>query len=58
MGQNIIAIVGSYRRGGITDQTVQEILKAVRDRGGQTEIVDLRDTPIEFCTNCRRCTQN
>lgn len=58
MGKNVIAIVGSYRRGGITDQSVQEILKAVRDRDGRVEIVDLRDTPIEFCTNCRRCTQN
>jgi multimeric flavodoxin WrbA len=57
MGKTVIAINGSYRRGGITDQTVEEILRAVRDNGGQAETIDLRDVPLEFCTNCRSCTQ-
>lgn len=57
MVKTVIAINGSYRRGGITDQTVEEILRAVRDRGGQAETIQLLDVPLEFCTNCRACTQ-
>jgi len=56
-GKQVIVINGSYRRGGITDQTVEEILRAVRDGGGQAETIDLLDVPLEFCTNCRSCTQ-
>ncbi len=55
---NVVAISGSYRRGRITDQLVAEILRAVTDRGGRTEWIHLLGRKIEFCTNCRNCTQN
>jgi len=57
MGKKILAIVGTYRKGGITDSAVDEILSAAKENGGQTEKIYLLDKHIEFCTNCRKCTQ-
>lgn len=53
----ITAIVGSYRRGGTIDRVVDEILAAAREAGAQTEKILLIDRRVEFCTNCRACTQ-
>jgi len=53
----ILAINGSYRDDGITDQTVKALAQALEAAGGEVEIILLRDYPIEFCTNCRGCTQ-
>jgi len=53
----ITAIVGSYRKGGVIDQVVEELLASARDEGAETTAVYLADTSIEFCTNCRVCTQ-
>lgn len=57
MGKRILAIVGSYRRNGVIDLAVQEILAACRDDGADVETVNLIDRKIEFCTNCRSCMQ-
>lgn len=57
MTKKIVAITGSYRRGGITAQAVAEVAAAARSAGAEVEIVDLLDRHIEFCTNCRACTQ-
>ena len=53
----VLAINGSYRDDGITDQTVNALLHAVQAAGAEVELVLLRDYPIEFCLNCRECTQ-
>lgn len=53
----ILAINGSYRDQGITDQTVEIMLQVLHSAGADAEQVKLRDYPIEFCTNCRQCTQ-
>ena len=53
----ILAINGSYRDDGITDQAVAVALEALRDEGVAAELVNLREYPIEFCLNCRECTQ-
>ncbi|ACH37660.1 hypothetical protein Gbem_0632 [Citrifermentans bemidjiense Bem] len=53
----VVAIVGSYRKGGMIDQVVDEILAAAAREGGEVEKLYLLDTQIEFCTNCRLCTQ-
>lgn len=53
----ILAINGSYRNGGITDQAVTALAQAVEAAGAKVEIILLRDYPIEFCLNCRACTQ-
>lgn len=54
----ITAIVGSYRKGGVVDQVVDEILAAATAAGAEATKLYLLDTHIEFCTNCRLCTQD
>jgi len=53
----VLAINGSYRDDGITDQSVGALAQVVEAGGGDVEIILLRDYPIEFCLNCRVCTQ-
>ena len=53
----ILAINGSYRDDGITDQIVETMAQAVTATGNEIETIQLRDYPIEFCLNCRECTQ-
>jgi len=53
----ILAINGSYRDGGITDQAVHKIVQDLVAAGAEVEILLLREYPIEFCLNCRECTQ-
>lgn len=55
--KKILAINGSYRDDGITDQAVNKILSAAKAFGAEVELILLRDYPIEFCLNCRECTQ-
>jgi multimeric flavodoxin WrbA len=57
MGKKIVAIVGSYRKDGIIDSAIDEILRASAEKGAETEKIYLIDRHIEFCTNCRKCTQ-
>lgn len=57
MTKKTVAIMGTYRRGCVTEQTVDAILGAIGKRGGQSEKVVLLDEKIEFCRNCRTCTQ-
>ncbi len=58
MYKKIVAIEGSYRRGCITEQMVDAILAAAAKRGAETEKIVLLDKGIEFCRNCRTCTQD
>lgn len=53
----ITAIVGTYRKGGIIDSAVDEILSSAREHGAETTKIYLIDKHIEFCTNCRACAQ-
>lgn len=53
----LLAITGSYREGGITDQAVAIAVETARRAGADAEIVDLKNEPIEFCRNCRQCMQ-
>lgn len=53
----LLAINGSYRAGGAIDQAVDLVARVAADAGAQTEVIRLRDYPIEFCRNCRQCTQ-
>jgi len=39
----------------VEGSTTDDIMKAAREAGAETELVCLRDAPIEFCTNCRVC---
>ena len=53
----ILAINGSYRDDGITDQTVEAIVQAAEAHGAEVVVILLREHPVEFCLNCRECTQ-
>jgi multimeric flavodoxin WrbA len=53
----VTALVGSYRKGGVIDRAVDEILSAAEEAGAETTRIYLRDRHIEFCRNCRTCTQ-
>jgi multimeric flavodoxin WrbA len=55
--RRILAINGSYRDGGATDQAVESVVAALGALGAAAEEVRLRNYPIEFCQNCRECMQ-
>jgi len=55
MQKTVLAIIGSYRKGGIIDHAVDAVLKGCRDKGMLTKKIYLLDKNIEFCTNCRLC---
>ena len=57
MRKKIVAIIGSYRKHGVVDSAVETILAAAREKGAQTNTIYLNEQHIEFCTNCRQCTQ-
>jgi multimeric flavodoxin WrbA len=53
----VTALVGTYRKGGMIDSAVDEILASAREEGAEVGKIYLVDKSIEFCTNCRACTQ-
>jgi putative NADPH-quinone reductase len=55
--RKIVAIVGTYRKGKVTDSAASEVLRGAESRGAETEKIYLIDKQIEFCNNCRMCTQ-
>lgn len=57
MVNKIVAVIGSYRKGGTIDSAVGAILEAAEEKGAQTARIYLSEKQIEFCTNCRSCTQ-
>lgn len=56
--KKIVAVVGTYRPGHVIDSAVNELLAGAEKSGVQTEKITLLDKHIEFCTNCRACSQN
>lgn len=54
----ILVINGSYRHDGITDQAIDAAVQALSDAAALVDVIHLRDYPIEFCLNCRECTQH
>ena len=57
MNKKVVAIVGSYRKGGTIDRVVEAVLDGAKEKGAQTHTIYLTDQHIEFCTNCRQCAQ-
>jgi len=57
MSRKVVAIVGSYRKGGTIDAAVEAVLVGAREKGAETSTIYLTDQHIEFCKNCRTCTQ-
>ena len=54
---NVLAINGSYRDDGITDQALAVAVDTLQSAGADVETILLRERHIEFCLNCRACTQ-
>jgi len=57
MAKKVVAIVGTYRKARTIDSAVDEILKGAEAHGAETVKIDLIDKHVEFCRNCRSCTQ-
>jgi multimeric flavodoxin WrbA len=57
MISKVVAIVGSYRKGGTIDSAVEAVLEGAREKGAVTVTYYLTEKHIEFCTNCRQCAQ-
>jgi len=57
VSKKVVAILGTYRKGGTLDTAVEAILEGARNRRASTRTIYLIDRHIEFCTNCRQCTQ-
>jgi multimeric flavodoxin WrbA len=53
----VVAIIGSYRRGGTIDIAVEAILSGAREKGALTHTIHLTDQHLGYCKNCRQCTQ-
>jgi len=58
MKSTVIGISGTYRKEGITSQAVTAILGVAAKSGMQTQEIHLTDRHIEFCSNCRACTND
>jgi NAD(P)H-dependent FMN reductase len=56
MARRVVAIVGSYRKGGTVDTLVDAVLDGARESGAETKKIYLIDQRIEYCHNCRACT--
>ena len=57
MAAKVIGIVGSYRKGKTIDSALSAVLEGAEAGGAETKKINLLDKHIEFCTNCRSCTQ-
>lgn len=57
MSKRVVAIIGSYRKGGVTENAVEAVLDGARANGAITQIIRLQEREIAFCANCRQCTQ-
>jgi len=51
----ILAIVGSFRKGGNTDLITENILEGARSQGAYTEKVFIDDLKISSCQGCMEC---
>jgi multimeric flavodoxin WrbA len=57
MAKKVIALLGTYRKSHVVEKIVDEILDELSNSGVETHKIFLQDKKIEFCTNCRSCTQ-
>lgn len=57
MARKVVAIVGSYRKGGTADTLADAVLAGARECGAEPSKIYLVDKHIEYCRNCRSCTQ-
>jgi len=58
MTEKVLLVNASYRKDGNISQAIIFCTKLLEEKNILYEIVDLKEYKIEFCTNCRSCTQN
>lgn len=51
----LLALCGSERPGGNTDQVLDHVVAAAAERGAEVEVIHLRDYRIEHCGSCGDC---
>lgn len=51
----VLAVMGSYRKGGTIDTVTDEILAGARSTGAAVEKIALVDQNIGYCRNCFTC---
>ncbi len=54
---NIVAIVGSPRKNGNTEQLARYTLKSIAEEGIDTDIVSLAGKEIKPCNACMSCKE-
>jgi len=52
---NVLAFNGSPRRKGNTSLLLAELLRGVRDSGGEAQELVAQDLNLKYCTGCLRC---
>jgi multimeric flavodoxin WrbA len=52
---NVLAFLGSPRKGGNSEVLLQAVLQGVAAAGGRTEVIRLCDLDIHPCLNCGGC---
>jgi multimeric flavodoxin WrbA len=57
MAKKIVAIDGSYRRGGTIAQAVDAAAGAAQAGGADVRVFRLAEKNVLFCDNCRACAQ-
>jgi hypothetical protein len=57
VSKKVVAILGTYRKGGTIDRAVEAILEGSRSKRATTRKIYLMEKHLEFCTNCRQCVQ-
>ncbi|QDV09921.1 NADPH-dependent FMN reductase [Planctomycetes bacterium Poly30] len=53
----VVGLMGSYHLHGTIDEAVEAALEGARGRGAATRKIVLMKQHIEFCSNCRGCTE-
>lgn len=51
----IVAFNGSPRKGGNTEQLIEEVFKPIREAGIETELIQLGGQPLRGCVSCYTC---
>jgi multimeric flavodoxin WrbA len=58
MKKKLLAIAGSPRKGGNTDLLLEEVLRAAREVGVDTQLLRVSELKISPCTSCGACWES
>lgn len=53
----VLAIVGTNRRNGLVSRMCEKVLEGAAENGHQTELINLYDYRIGWCTGCWACAE-